>query len=416
MPPTPQELQTLREEVYILRTAVTGLRAQFHQEQDLAALDRRAAELAQQEQALSAKARQLQAAEAQDPKSGLIVNTKQDSLLLGALTTGLEVQVHLRMAYVPTGICHLLSPSENPLVSCTVTNTDNTRRRRLRVVSFIEGYTAKAVDTVELDKTDPNNKHSFDQLPVLFPNRVRRLTELTRASLNVQVKDLDGRVELHRTYPIWLLARNTAPLEVKDPKSARLIDMTPYLGAFVTPHEPSIMDFGFKVVQHHPNHTLSGYQDLVKPQARAIFDALKQDAGIAYVSSIISFDPSEGAQSQRIRLPRESLRQQQANCIDGTLLFASLLEYFTLNPAIVVVPGHAMVAWEDPPSTAAQPGRWNCLETTHIPTHSFEEACDHGDRRARVYRTLLDSTGDPRQFRLWSLRELRTARGITPLE
>ena len=45
-------------------------------------------------------------------------------------------------------------------------------------------------------------------------------------------------------------------------------------------------------------------------------------------------------------LPRESLADKEANCINGTVLFASLLEGISMSPAIVLVPGHAFLAWE----------------------------------------------------------------------
>jgi hypothetical protein len=96
--------------------------------------------------------------------------------------------------------------------------------------------------------------------------------------------------------------------------------------------------------RHHPDGQLYGYQAAVEPQVRAIFQALKLDASITYVNSIVSFNPEEGSRSQRVRLPRQALDEQQANCLDGALLFASLLEAASLNPALVILPNHALVA------------------------------------------------------------------------
>jgi hypothetical protein len=412
MSPTQDEVE-VRQAVYDLRLAVTRLRARFHETADVPALDSIAVELADREKELRTKEEQLRTVEAQDAKRGLIVDNTTDQKLLGKATTQLEVQVRLRMEYVPTGICHLFTAAEYPLISCSVFNAD-TKIRRLRVTSSIEHYSANAVDTVELN---PNTPQPFDQLPILFPERIQYLHELTRATLNLLVEDLDGRVELHRTYPIWLLARNTAPLEIKDPTSGKILDMTPYLGAFVTPNEPSIQRFLRRAAERHPFKELKGYQDNVTAQVRALFDALKHDAGIVYVDSLIAFDPAEGATSQRVRLPRESLSEGQANCIDGTLLMASLLEAISLNPAIVIVPKHAMVAWEDPPTTSTGAGTWHFLETVRIGTHTFEQACSEGDRKARFYDSQRAANNDDcRFYTLWSLRELRTTRGVTPAE
>lgn len=101
-----------------------------------------------------------------------------------------------------------------------------------------------------------------------------------------------------------------------------------------------------------------------------------------------------------MRLPRESLAHGQANCIDGAVLFASLLEGISINPAIVLVPGHALVAWE----TWKNSGEWKYLETTMIGTGNFKDACVRGESYAN----------NPKLTR-WSLRDLRS-KGIMPME
>jgi hypothetical protein len=77
-----------------------------------------------------------------------------------------------------------------------------------------------------------------------------------------------------------------------------------------------------------------------------------------------------GAVPAGIRLPGETLRQRSANCIDGTLLMASMLEAASLNPGIVLIPGHAFLAWE----TQDRSGNWDYLETTLVSSKSFAEA------------------------------------------
>lgn len=119
------------------------------------------------------------------------------------------------------------------------------------------------------------------------------------------------------------------------------------------------------------NLTLSYYEDIITPQVKAIYLALQNDYNIKYVSSTISF-PDEG--TQRIRFPNDALTLGSANCIDGTVLFASALENIDLEPLIVLIPGHAFVGWR----------RWTgsniaeFLETTMISNSSFKEAYNEG--------------------------------------
>ncbi len=419
-------LDKLRQQVYEARSNVARLRREFHdkpEQSDNSALpgtlleELKEAEKTyfQFEQEFQKQQRQLleQPTASHLPKSAaesLILDTVKKTKLLGAATTGLETQIHLRMAPLPTSISHLIDPEETPLFTCLVDNVSD-QTRCIRVSSCIEGYSARSTQTCEIPK---QGNYIFKQLPTLFPDRVRQVTELTRATLNVTVEDLDGTLEVEQTKPIWLLARTTVPIAVRDPKTGEWQDMTHYLGAFVTPNEPSLMTFLRTAAAHHKEKRLLGYQgqrDGVEPQVEAIFNALKTEAGITYVNSVIAFSPEDGAANQRVRLPRESLADRQANCIDGTVLFASLLEAASLNPAVVVIPQHAFLAWE----TWSGSNEWRYLETTMTGSHTFLEARQVGENRAAIYQPFA-SKSPPSAFRRWSLRDLRTMRHITPME
>lgn len=51
--------------------------------------------------------------------------------------------------------------------------------------------------------------------------------------------------------------------------------------------------------------------------------------------------------AQKVRFPSDALSTSQANCIDGTVLFASLLRRIGISSRIVLVPGHAFVGYND---------------------------------------------------------------------
>jgi hypothetical protein len=426
------KLRELRAREYRQRLRVNQLRRDVYERADPAQSGALLKELIEAEKDLREKEKER--AQLDDPNSssstGLIFSTEKDSFLLGEATTGLRAQAQVRMAQVPTSIYHLLTPEEppegNPLVTCWVKNaTRDGSIRRVRIISFIEGYSARAIDTAELE---PGEEHSFNQLPALFLDRVRGVTELTRAALNVVLEDIDNNVvELHKTETIWLLARSTAPLRIMDPTSGEWQDTSRYFGAFVTPNAQSVRRFLRVAADNHPGGKLRGYQGSKKEvelQVRAVFAALKSEADIRYVNSVVAFSPEEGSANQRVRLPRESLEDKQANCIDGTVLFASLLEGISLSPAIVVVPGHTFVAWE---TWDRSDKRWNdktdgwkYLETTMIGSSSFEEACGSAEEMARRYQEIaqnsIENGEDDHWFRLWPLRELRSVHQIMPME
>ena len=394
------DLPALKSARYQQNLVVNQLRRQVFRQPDPTADDGPMAEL----QAAEAELIRLEKAVAAASQAA-----GQRAGLGGAATTGLEARVELRMAQVPSSFYHLLDPEVNPLLTCTVTNA-SAEIRRLRVIAQIEGYSARAIGSAELD---PGVEESFDLLPTMFPEAVKKLTELTRATLNVLIEDLDsGKAEIHRTYPIWLLAHNTAPLAVQDPQTETWNDMTLYLGAFVTPNAEKIMEFLNQAVEFHPEKRFIGYQgkaEQVGPQVKALYDAQK-NYGINYIHSVIDFSPDTGSANQRVRLPRQSLHNRSANCIDGTVLFASLLEAVSLSPAIVIIPGHAFLAWE----TGAGNDQWQYLETTMIANFDFEAAVSSATQTASQWQAM--AAEDPARFRLHPLRVLRTEYGITPME
>lgn len=390
-----------KEQIYALQLVVNRLQQQLNATTAPAEVDSILAELTERQAELFA----LRAAVAAAPATGVPAATPVATRAVSF--SDVEVTARLHLAYVPTAIYHLLDAQQHRLVDCVVRNA-GVQKRRLVVAAYIEHYSAQAVTTIELDKL---SAQTVSLMPTLFADAMAALNELTRATVHVRVTEPAGNVVTHTTLPVWLLARNAAPLAVRDPSSGQWNDFSNYLGAFVTPNEPSIMHFLRKAARHHPDGRLYGYQEAVEPQVRAIFQALKLDATITYVNSLIVFNPEEGSRSQRVRLPRQALEEQQANCLDGALLFASLLEAASLNPALVILPNHALVAWQK----TAEQNEWDFLETTMINSATFEQAQDIGRRKAAAFRKQAEA-GDPLNFRLRSLRELRTRYNVTPME
>ena len=373
------------------------------------------ADLLQQLQAEEEKLHQIEAAAPKPaPEGGVLLEAqvggeKHAGDLLGAATTGIDARVLLRQSHVPTSIVHFLDARDKPLVTFQVRYLGD-EHARLRLTSFVEGYSAQAISTIELLD---DGEVEINHLPTFFPDRLQAVTELTRATLHIRIDDLDGATEQHSTFPIWLLARTSAYLGVQDPVTGAWIDLAPYLGAWVTPNAPDVLRLLRRALDLHPDHRIAGYQAGpagVEPQVRAIYGAIKAE-GIAYVNSLLAFGGA-GEQMQRVRLPRETIQTRSANCIDATVLMASVLEAASLNPALVILPGHALLGWEADDGV----GEWHYVETTMLGTHDFDAAHRAGQIMGQQQDKLAVKLGDPRYFQRLSLPELRGERGIVPME
>ena len=70
-----------------------------------------------------------------------------------------------------------------------------------------------------------------------------------------------------------------------------------------------------------------------------------QKRGFKYSSISNSSLSSNVVFTQRVRTFDDALLSAQINCVDGSVLFASLLKAINLNPVLVRVPGHMFVGY-----------------------------------------------------------------------
>jgi len=107
----------------------------------------------------------------------------------------------------------------------------------------------------------------------------------------------------------------------------------------------------------------AGLNDVATDQMSAVFQALK-DKGIIYTNVATDFF----AGAQNVKTPAESLKTGSANCIDGTLVFASALEAIGMRPVLVLVPHHAFVAVHYLPDGSPLDDDLIAMETTMVGT------------------------------------------------
>ena len=380
---------SLQESLQRQRRLVQGLRRTVYSETD-PSTNPRLDELVQAEAELDRREKECLAPApipGQDPSP-----PARYGRLLGPLTTNLRVETTVHMQPLPTGFYHLLNPVTDPLFTVTVKN-ESQEARRVRVTAILEGLSARAVQTREIAR---GGEASFTLSPTLLPQRARRVTEVQWATLHVKVDILGERkedrpptdtvCECHNTYPIVCLARTSSVNAVRS-DTGQWVDLTRYYGAWVTPYAEAVQERIRRAASLSDSGMIWGYQGdpaSVEHQVKALFQALRE-AGITYVNSVTDYGNTVGQATQRTRLPRESLMLKSANCIDGTVLMASMLEGASLHPALVFVPGHAFVGWEKWDGS----DQWQFLETTMLgqADATFEAACASGqqqhDKRAQ---------------------------------
>lgn len=314
-----------------------------------------------------------------------------------------RISVELLTKKIPTAYYYHLNVDEFPLVTVTVDNSGpNCDDIGLHINALIEDYSDVAEKSIDVAKGEST---SISLLPGLKPAAIDTLYEIRSATLRTTVEQTAPTKRILAgsgtgTVRIHLLARNTALLAV-EASDGQIEDLTKYLAAWITPHHPQIEKLSRQVIERHPDRSLAGYQGATtldestiqaREIAQAIFYTLQQETGLVYEDSPLSFGAAPDQFMQRVRLPSEILASGGlANCLDGTVLFASLLENASIQPVIMLIPGHAFVGWHVYKGVE----RYEFIETTMISSADFVSA-----------QAVAQASFDDAQFRGYFSREL----------
>jgi len=183
--------------------------------------------------------------------------------------------------------------------------------------------------------------------------------------------------------------------------------------AYVNENHPFVDELLGEALDAGDTESFAGYQgthDDVLNEMRAVWNAIKA-RGFAYSSITRPSVNSGNVYTQHVRLIGDSIKTAQANCVDGSVLFASVFQKLGLDPFLVSIPGHMFlgVYLDKDHSDFA------CIETTMLSSSTFEDAVKTGNSTFQKHHEELTSedSNDP-NFALIDITEARKI-GILPL-
>lgn len=224
------------------------------------------------------------------------------------------------------------------VVSVTISNPTPVLLRR-RISVHVAGWSDSEVRDVQLEA---GARQTLVFAPSFLPRFYQNL-EIIAATAGVSVSDVSGRTVYETTVPLRLRS-------AEDIFWGKDFEYAPFIASWVTPHEPLVEGMLARAKAHVADHRLPGYEDWKNSisqeretylEAKAIYTAL-QEAGLSYVKSSLTLGGHQ-EYSERVRMPRASLHNSSANCIDAAVMYASLFENLGMDPKVVIVPGHAYV-------------------------------------------------------------------------
>lgn len=243
---------------------------------------------------------------------------------------------------------------------------------------------------------------------------LRKLNQPTPVNMVIQLT-VDGEDAGERSKTLTLRSINECVFAMRD--GAHLIDFNMLFAAYVNEDHPLIQQILKEGLETGIIKSYKGYyggkEVYVYAQVLSIWNAL-QKRGIHYSNLIESSQSSPVYFSQRVRTIEEALTYSQANCVDGTVLFASLLKAIGIDPVLVRVPGHMLLGFY----VNRKHTKMDFLETTFLGTEeegiqkeltqflgvesydSFIKAIEKGNAKYEQYK-------DSATFRMIDVKEMR---------
>jgi len=209
--------------------------------------------------------------------------------------------------------------------------------KRYRVVPFLRYDFARLAET---DQSIPAT--------VTYTARVNG-TDLGRDMLSIRVRSV-----------------NDVPFYASTSLSGEPQDLTPLFAGYVNESHTFIPKVLQEALKYKAINAFSGYQvdpAGVRLQVFAIWNVLqRRQLHYSNITTPSAVSPSGQVYSQAVRFIDQSIDSQQANCVDGSVLFASILYKIGIEPILVLMPGHMFVGYY----LDADHKKFEFLETTMI--------------------------------------------------
>lgn len=277
----------------------------------------------------------------------------------------------------------------------------------------VEIESQKLIQPSKLDAVLPEAGVEYYLFPVLRYEydsllKVRQpFPEVVTARLSVNGKPAGEKQERFVARSV-----NDCPFGVVD-EEGEYTPLDVIFAAYVNENHPIVDEILGEALNSGDTESFAGYQgdaDAVLREMEAVWNVLKE-RGFAYSSITRPSIYDETVHTQHVRLIGDSIKTAQANCVDGSVLLASVFLKLGLSPFLVCVPGHMfMGVYLDQEGT-----EFACIETTMLSNSTFAEAVEAGNEQFHKNRRKLENenNSDP-GYSVIHLPEAR-AMGILPL-
>lgn len=202
------------------------------------------------------------------------------------------------------------------------------------------------METTTFSGTLPEDGVEYSVYPKI-KYRYGKLAEITQATpvaitFRVQIGEEEATEE---TVTVTVRPINDCPFVVQLDED--IYDISSTFAAYVNEQHPFLDKVLRESLDLEVVDSFSGYQgdeaEVVR-QVYALWDTLVA-RDVRYSSITATSVAGQTVASQHVRLLDESLNNSQANCVDGSVLMASLLRKIGIEPFLVMVSGHCYLGF-----------------------------------------------------------------------
>jgi hypothetical protein len=217
---------------------------------------------------------------------------------------------------------------------------------------------------------------------------LRRTTQM-EAHTFVASLVVDGRQLAETPLVCTVHSVNEAVSRIFLASSGQWQDTSVCFAAFVNEDHPMINGLLQEALAGGSVRAFTGYQyglQSAQQQAQAVWDALAA-RGLSYVNMATDSGTSPLVSTQYVRFLDQSIHDRGANCVDASVLFASVLRRIGLRPVLLFKPGHCFAGYYDAP----EGGHIVAFETSYLGNGPFAAAAEEGSKELQATLPFIGS-------------------------
>ena len=202
---------------------------------------------------------------------------------------------------------------------------------------------------IEITVKDPEEEIIVMPKGVFDYEALHLIKQQRPANLNVKIS-VNGKDLPEQNEVVTLRSINECPFAILfgEGDDATSDDLSWMFAAYVNENHPWIDGILKEALDAKLVDSFDGYQSgdpkKVLAQVYAVWHILQRH-GLKY-SDITNTPKSKFALAQTVRFLDDSIKNSQANCVDGSVIFASILTKISIKCGLVLVPGHCFVCFD----------------------------------------------------------------------